>query len=286
MCRTIFLFLFFFLAGYLDAQEVRHSASDSLRVEALLRQAAMLPADSNRVLFFARSLVGTSYRSATLEHPGKEILTVDFRGMDCTTFVETVLALTQADRMGNGSFHDFADALRHIRYREGVVDGYCSRLHYFTEWAYHNSSAGGLLAEVTGLLGGSHLSVPTDLHYMSTHADAYPPLKGNLANQQKIKEIEERISLLPVFVIRKDREDLLQVLEKIQEGSVIALVTTIDGLDVSHLGFAIRKQGKMHLLHASSLHGKVLEDPLPLDRYLQKQTRTSGIRVLELRQAD
>lgn len=69
---------------------------------------------------------------------------------------------------------------------------------------------------------------------------------------------------------------------KIADGDIIALVTTIDGLDISHVGFAFWKDGKLHLLHASSAEGKVIMDTTTLYDY-QKNKRTQiGIRVLRI----
>ena len=50
----------------------------------------------------------------------------------------------------------------------------------------------------------------------------------------------------------------------IQEGDIIALVTTIDGLDVSHLGFATYEKKELRLLHASFNDKQVIIDSEPL----------------------
>ena len=35
---------------------------------------------------------------------------------------------------GNTTFDDYKAELEKIRYRDGVIDGYASRLHYFCDW--------------------------------------------------------------------------------------------------------------------------------------------------------
>ena len=69
---------------------------------------------------------------------GKEKLIVNVSGFDCTTFVETVLALAKCAAAGKLSRSEFRKNLKLIRYRQGKIDGYSSRLHYFTDWLSDN----------------------------------------------------------------------------------------------------------------------------------------------------
>ena len=64
-----------------------------------------------------------------------------------------------------------------------------------------------------------------------------------------------------VSYIPKEKLDLPSDELKIKDGDVLALVTNIKGLDIVHVGFAFWKEGKLHLLHASSSAKKVIEDP-------------------------
>ena len=73
------------------------------------------------------------------------------------------------------------------------------------------------------------------------------------------------------------------VLTCIHDGDIIGIVQLANGIDVSHLGFAFwGKDGQLHMLHASSLQKKVIEDTTPLYQYLIKQKK-KGIKVLRLR---
>ena len=54
----------------------------------------------------------------------------------------------------------------------------------------------------------------------------------------------------------------------------------IDGLDISHVGFATFVDGKIHLLHASSAKKEVIIDPLSLTDYLAKFKHHVGIKIL------
>ena len=77
----------------------RYSQSDSVRVETMLQRAAHLPMDSSLMLHYAYQFLDVPYVAHTLEsQDGSEQLTVNLRQMDCTTFVETVVALVLTTR--------------------------------------------------------------------------------------------------------------------------------------------------------------------------------------------
>ena len=133
--------LLFFLAGMLMLPAAAQE-KDSIKVEALLQKASELPADSSRTMFFAQQLLGVPYVAGTLDEGKEEKLIVHLDKVDCTTFVETVLALALADKEKKRNFGSFKKALQHIRYRGGILDGYPSRLHYFSEWIKDNERKG------------------------------------------------------------------------------------------------------------------------------------------------
>ena len=76
-----------------------------------------------------------SLRAHTLEVNEEEKLVVNFDEVDCTTFVEYVLALALSP-VKNGTIDnaDYARTLQSIRYRDSKIDGYTSRLHYIADW--------------------------------------------------------------------------------------------------------------------------------------------------------
>ena len=117
-------------------------ASDSIRVERWLKEALTLPRDSCRTLHFARQMLGVPYVAGTLDGNGTEKLIVRTDALDCTTFVETVLALCIADKREERDFEGFKKALTQIRFRVGILIGYASRLHYFSDWIRNNEQMG------------------------------------------------------------------------------------------------------------------------------------------------
>lgn len=256
--------------------------SDSIKVETLLRQASRLPADSSRTLFFARQLIGIPYVANTLDETDRETLVVHLDKVDCTTFVETVLALSLTEKRGKRDFGCYKQALRHIRYREGKMEGYLSRLHYFSDWIKDNERK-GIVRERTGESG---LATPQilNLDFMSTHADSYPLLKNRPSMIGRMVELEKdwknvTVRYIPKACLNASYEEL-----GIKDGDIIAITTNIKGLDVVHVGFACWVDGKLHLLHASSARKKVVLDPDPLYDYSKNKKTHTGVRVISLQE--
>ena len=72
------------------------------------------------------------------------------------------------------------------------------------------------------------------------------------------------------------------VLGNIQNGDIVAMLTDSDGLDTRHIGIAFWKNGRLHLLHASSLYKRVLMSEETFYEYEMKQPKHTGIRVWRL----
>jgi len=221
-----------------------------------------------------KTFLGIPYVEKTLEIGPRESLVVNLRGLDCTTFVENVLAFGLLLKNGENRFEDFTDHLRHIRYRDGELRGYPSRLHYFTDWI-RNNEAKGLVRDISAELGGTELIKPLD--FMGTHRELYPFLASD-ENYVAMLEVEAELAqrtlcYLPQGEIR-EREHL------IRSGDIIALATSIKGLDVTHTGLAIKMEnGSLHLLHASSSNGAVEITREPLADYLKNIKGNIGIIV-------
>jgi hypothetical protein len=217
---------------------------------------------------------GTPYVAKTLEVGEVETLVINLRGLDCTTFVENVLAFGILLKNGQSDFDDFTQALETIRYKDGKLDGYASRLHYFSEWIANNEKK-GLLKDITAEIGG--IEITKDINFMSTHRDLYPFLKDD-GNFKKIQASENYLNDQSICVLPQDQIESNEHL--IESGDIIALATSIDGLDVTHTGIATReKDGRIHLLHASTGSMEVEVTKLPLSDYLKKVRKNTGIMV-------
>ena len=234
-------------------------ANDSIRVEKWLKEAASLPKDSCRTLHFAKQMLGVPYVAGTLDGNEEEQLVVRTDALDCTTFVETVLAFCIADKRGERDFEGFKKALTDVRYRDGILNGYTSRLHYFSDWIRNNEQM-GFVKECTS---ETACAQPKELwlDFMTTHVDSYLPMKKDASLVEEMAAQEKNWQGVTVLFIPKEKLDLSPEELKIKDGDVLALVTNIKGLDIVHVGFAFWREGKLHLLHASSSAKKVIEDP-------------------------
>ena len=232
---------------------------DRASIEKWLQEAVSLPKDSCRTLHFAKKMLGVPYVAGTLDGNEEEQLVVLVDSLDCTTFVETVLAFCIADKRGERDYEGFKKALTQIRYRDGILNGYTSRLHYFSDWIRNNEQM-GFVKECTS---ETACSQPKELwlDFMTTHVDSYLPMKKNPELVKEMASHEKNWQGTVVSYIPKEKLNLSPEELKIKDGDVLALVTNIKGLDVVHVGFAFWKDNQLHLLHASSSAKKVIEDP-------------------------
>ena len=271
-----------FIAGIIlwSACSLFANEQDSIKVEKWLKEAISLPQDSCRTLHFAKKMLGVPYVAGTLDGNDEEQLVVHVDQLDCTTFVETVLALSIADKRAARSFDGFKKALTDVRYRDGILDGYASRLHYFSDWIRNNERM-GFIKECTS---ETACSQPKELwlDFMTTHVDSYLPMKKDTSLVSVMVSIEKAWQGVEIFYIPKDKLQLSSDELKIKNGDILTITTNIKGLDVLHVGFAFWREGRLHLLHASSVAKKVIEDPLSLYEYSKNKKAHTGVRAIRV----
>jgi len=251
---------------------------DRIQVEKWLKEAIGLSQDSCRTLHFAKKMLGVPYVAGTLDGNEEEQLVVHVDQLDCTTFVETVLALCIADKRGERSFDGFKKALIDVRYRNGILDGYASRLHYFSDWIRNNEQM-GFVKECTSETACSQ-SKELWLDFMTTHVDSYLPMKKDPALVEVMAAQEKNWQGTVVSYIPKEKLNLSPEELKIKDGDILAMVTNIKGLDIVHVGFAFWKDNQLHLLHASSVAKKVIEDPQTQYESSKKTKAHIGVRAI------
>lgn len=235
---------------------------------------------NNQMLRHGLSLLGTPYVAHTLERTEQEELFTDRSELDCTTFVESVMAMslsTQAEQ--NFTEDSFAKNLQKIRYRDGIINGYTSRLHYVAEWINDNIQK-GIIEDVAATYSPDRDTIR--LFFMSTHPDSYKHLKNSPKNVAEMAAHEKRLSGQEIHWVPKQKLPA-EGLPWIKDGDIIMLTTNIAGLDVSHMGIAIYQQDKLHLLHASSVEKKVVIDKPTLRNQLAQSKHVTGIRVVRLK---
>jgi hypothetical protein len=241
----------------------------------------LLCALPKNILEVAQSYPGTPYVAGTLEVEGEERLFINEEGVDCTTFVELSVARWLALQADSLTFEQQVQALR---YRGGVIDGYLSRLHYFTDWVSENARCGVWREVEPEDKDRVWVTDTLTLSFMSEHPQSYPYLSDNPWAIDSLRSIEQKYAHHPIHYIGKEHLGLTPEELPIEDGDIVALVTTIEGLDVTHLGFAIWRGETLHLMHASMKHGKVVIDERSLDKYLQGRKSCPGVRVVRLRE--
>jgi len=226
--------------------------------------------------------VGTPYQPHTLELGGPERLVINLEALDCVTFVENVLVLARlawsamrgsAATAGSDAAASlrttllddpdrfqaaYRDELTRIRYRGGELDGYASRLHYFSEWIADNE-ASGLVDAISRGLGG--VADPSPIDFMSNHPDAY----RQLADPDVLDEIarmEARLGQVERYYIPSETIDVAAA--GIRDGDIIAATSTVAGLDIAHTGIALWRDGTLRLMHAPLVgsHVQISEESL------------------------
>ena len=227
-------------------------------------------------LRMAESFQGTPYVASTLEGNPTEQLVCRFDGLDCTTLVDAAVSLALA-RQKNLTYEQFLTELTKLRYKQGAIDGYPSRQHYFLSWRNENQQR-GLLDDMTRQLGGVPFEKSID--FMSAHADLY---KGITSQDvlEKIKQNEAMVNRQRYAYIPKASVRGME--SRLADGDIIGITSTIPGLDCNHQGIIKMVKNRAYLVHASTTAKRVITSPMPLTDYLNSVKRHSGIIVLRLK---
>ncbi len=267
-----------------SVQQMRfHCDQDTLRINQLLQDglASRLKTANELVAYYADRLLGTPYVAHTLEGD-EERLTINIDELDCTTFIETLYALTRTTLTGRYSWRDYAANLENLRYRDGQMGDYSSRLHYISDWIVNNHARGNLV-EVTADLPHATYMVKT-IDFMTQHKDSYRSLKGDSAMVEKIRRFEMGYRNHRMPYLKKSWLGDKAVKAALRSGDFVGLVTKVEGLDISHLGIIHKDdKGEIYLLDASMSGGKVMLEKKNLRDHLSGDKSTClGIRVFRI----
>ena len=186
--------------------------------------------EGRAILHYALTFLERPYVAHTLEAGNEEQLIMNLNEVDCTTYVEYALALTLA----KGDTLCAQNYLKRIRYRDGVIDDYVSRLHYITEWI-ENGVRNGFFEDITSRHGTDTLQV--ELSFMSSHPNAYRHLKDSPTRVAQRDSVEQKLSGQTIHYLPKEKLPA-EGLPWIKAGDILCITTNIPGLEVVHLGFA------------------------------------------------
>lgn len=228
------------------------------------------------IVEIGKSFIGTEYAAHTLEKDGDENLVINLSGLDCTTFLETSLTLARCIEKGTTKFQDYQNELTFLRYRDGKIDKYPSRLHYFSDWIFNNQQK-NIVKDVTKEIGGELIKF--NLNFMTENPEYYKQLEENPDFIPVIRKQEKDINSRNYYYIPKAKVESAE--NKIKTGDLIAITSSVKGLDINHVGIAVKMDdGKIHFLHAPLVGSKVQITPEPLHDYLKKIKKHTGIIVL------
>ncbi|MEV0297268.1 DUF1460 domain-containing protein [Nocardia sp. NPDC050710] len=192
------------------------------------------------VELLSRQFLGTPYGANMLVGSATqpEQLVIDFRRVDCFTYLDYVAALSEsADRA------QFVRNLIRTRYVDGRVD-FLQRRHFFTDWANTSPISA---RDVTAAVSPRAVTVTKDLNAKGDGGNYLPGLPV----------VQRGITYIPSGYVDE------AVIGRLRNGDYVAAYADLPGLDVTHVGiFATTPSGPV-FRNASSLtaNNKVVDSP-------------------------
>jgi hypothetical protein len=208
-------------------------------LDKLLRAASEVAGSGEGAAFLSRLFLGTQYKESTLPAGPKETeeLVINLGAMDCFTFIDYIEAMRRSR-----SFADFADNLRKVRYRNGIVS-FPERNHFFTDWREYNSE---FIEDVTEYVGKMHAVIVQKM--LNDKGDGTKWIAGIPVSEREIGYVPSPLSE--------------EALENLKTGDYAGIYSAAPGLDVSHVGIIVKESKVLYLRHASSRHIKVVDEDL------------------------
>ncbi|NEG59394.1 DUF1460 domain-containing protein [Pantoea agglomerans] len=212
-----------------------------------------------RISQISAAFLGTPYAANTLigSPNTPEVLVINFNDVDCFTLLDYVQALSRSHDRAS-----FEASLIQTRYAGGQVS-YENRRHFFSDWFAESPRNAD---DVTRTLSPDALTVVKHLNRQTSGAEQVPGL-GVIAR---------RITYIPARAITP------QVLKQIQNGDYVGVYTTSQSLDVTHVGIAVRHDGRLWFRNASSLavNRKVVD--VPFREYMRSKPGIIVLRAVPL----
>ncbi len=261
-----FLVAFLFLGEYFS-----FSQTTNQEIYKTAKTTQLTDYKGDALVKIASIFLGKPYVSYTLEEEREERLIVNLKQFDCSTLVEQCIAI-----LNSTDYNSFKIQLKRLRYRDGQIKGYGSRLHYLTDWLVQNEENGILKLETKNMGGQIYKK---SINFMSSHWEKY--LRANTDSiKTDIIKAEKALDKKLIYYVPKNK--IASIEKYIKNGDIIAITTSKAGLDCSHQGIAVLQNGHLHLLHASSKQEKVIISEENLYDYLKKSNLQTGIIVARL----
>lgn len=229
---------------------------------------------SYSLFFYASSFLGCAYKDQVLDFNSDGLNLANICEFDCVTFIELTLAYSLLYNWYNGDTSFLNGIIKSVRYRDGVISNYNSRLHYFSEWILQNEKS-GLFNNISFDLGGD-LRVKK-IYFISQNILKYPKFKTKREIQDLINT-EKYLSTCKLPFLPKQKFN--EISSCLENGDIIAFTSNVKGLDVGHVGIVVILKDKLHLIHASKLYKRVLISKETISEYLIKNKKFDGIIIL------
>jgi hypothetical protein len=200
------------------------------KLDKIIREASLIEDAGSRIGFISGFFIGLEYKESTLigNISNPEVFVINFSGVDCFTFIDYIEAMRLSD-----SFDSFLRNLKQVRYLNGMVS-FKNRKHFFTDWREHALSS---VDDLTAQIGGG--KVRSIVKSMNLKENGTPFLAG-------LESFYRTINYIPAEVINSS------VLQKLKTGDYAGIYSSMEGIDVSHVGIIIRDRDTFLLRHASS----------------------------------
>jgi len=228
-------------------------------LDEIIGKSSQIDDPGRRIAFISEQFLGISYQESTLigdEHLPEDLV-INLSGLDCFTLLDYVEALRMS-----GSFAEFTNSLKQVRYRDGIVS-FKARNHFFTDWIDHNIA---FVEDVTEQVGAGKVKRAQKILNLKEDGSVF--IKG-------IEPVTRTITYVPAEALDET------VMRNLRTGDYAGIYSALKGLDVSHVGIIIRNDGSACLRHATSAAdlNRVLDQDFR--RYMADKTGLIVLRPLK-----
>lgn len=229
------------------------------------------PSLSELMLNQAVQHIGKPYLDHPLDAKREESLVTRMDSFDCVTFIEDVLSKSLGAFVGHPDMSD--SFLLTLRYREGRIEGYESRIHYISEWLMQ-AEKNGYGKNISELLQGK--TRQKKINFMSEHLSMYPKLHSKKI-LDAIRNSEANLSKMPVTYIPKPMVKNIE--NQLLPGDILAFTTNVPGLDIIHTAIIFKVNSHAQMIHASSKNKKIEVSELSVHRWMDENKNCDGLIV-------
>lgn len=257
-----------------------HCPQDTALATRLVRQLAASGLPKGKRLVEAAGLLQGAVLDSYYRTDSIGQLRINLEEFTPLSFVNTVMALAEASEApGMPSWKNFAQELERLSCRRGENTGFPSILFHGSDWIADNVFRGNVKELTEDYFGGVVVRTKS-LDEMTRNRSNYAALADSAAFERvRMTEMGFRTHRIPTM--KKETIEKKEILEDLQDGDIILLVPSGDGIDLYDIGFVALREDGPHLIHLSPKTKTVVEEPETLQRYMKLMTKYfQGYRLL------